>query len=62
MMKKNRLLIDEIDKEIDKEFLNRNLDREKQELIDKLKGIKKEDLFKRKEYTLWERIKKTLGF
>jgi hypothetical protein len=62
MMKKNRLLIDEIDKEIDKEFLNRNLDREKQELIDKLKSIKKEDLFKRKEYTLWERIKKTLGF
>jgi hypothetical protein len=61
-MNKNRQLIDEIDKEIDKEFLNRNLDREKQELINKLKGIKKEDLFKRKEYTLWERIKKTLGF
>jgi len=62
MMNMNKHLIEDIDKEIDKEFVDRNLDKEKQELINKLKGVKKDELFKRKEYTLWERIKKTLGF
>ncbi len=62
MMNMNKHLINDIDKEIDKEFVDRNLDKEKQELINKLKGVKKDELFKRKEYTLWERIKKTLGF
>lgn len=58
----NRQLIDEVEKELNKEFADRNLNKEKEELINKLKSVKKQDLFKRKEYTLWERIKKTLGF
>ena len=61
-MNMNRQLIDEVEKELNKEFADRNLNKEKEELINKLKGVKKQDLFKRKEYTLWERIKKTLGF
>jgi hypothetical protein len=58
----NQHLIDEVEKELNKEFTNRNLDKEKQELINKLKSIKKEELFKKQKYTLWQRIKKTLGF
>ena len=61
-MNMNRQLIDEVEKELNKEFADRNLNKEKEELINKLKSVKKQDLFKRKEYTLWERIKKTLGF
>ena len=61
-MNMNRQLIDEVEKELNKEFADRNLGKEKEELINKLKSVKKQDLFKRKEYTLWERIKKTLGF
>lgn len=55
-------MIDEVEKELNKEFADRNLNKEKEELINRLKGVKKQDLFKRKEYTLWERVKKTLGF
>jgi hypothetical protein len=58
----NQHLIDKVEKELNKEFTNRNLDKEKQELINKLKSIKKEELFKKQKYTLWQRIKKTLGF
>lgn len=58
----NRQLINEVEKELNKEFADRNLNKEKEELINRLKGVKKQDLFKRKEYTLWERVKKTLGF
>ena len=61
-MNTNRQLINEVEKELNKEFADRNLNKEKEELINKLKSVKKQDLFKRKEYTLWERIKKTLGF
>lgn len=61
-MNTNRQLIDEVEKELNKEFADRNLNKEKEELINRLKGVKKQDLFKRKEYTLWERVKKTLGF
>jgi hypothetical protein len=58
----NQHLIDKVEKELNKEFTNRNIDKEKQELINKLKSIKKEELFKKQKYTLWQRIKKTLGF
>jgi hypothetical protein len=61
-MNMNQHLIDKVEKELNKEFTNRNLDKEKQELINKLKSIKKEELFKKQKYTLWQRIKKTLGF
>lgn len=61
-MNTNRQLINEVEKELNKEFADRNLNKEKEELINRLKGVKKQDLFKRKEYTLWERVKKTLGF
>lgn len=61
-MNMNRQLINEVEKELNKEFADRNINKEKEELINKLKGVKKEDLFKRKKYTLWERVKKTLGF
>lgn len=61
-MNMNRQLINEVEKELNKEFADRNLNKEKEELINRLKGVKKQDLFKRKEYTLWERVKKTLGF
>ena len=46
----NRQLIDEVEKELNKEFADRNLNKEKEELINKLKGVKKQDLFKRKKY------------
>lgn len=58
----NQHLIDKVEKELNKEFTNRNIDKEKQELINKLKSVKKEELFKKQKYTLWQRIKKTLGF
>jgi|688.fasta_scaffold128111_5 hypothetical protein len=61
-MNMNQHLIDKVEKELNKEFTNRNIDKEKQELINKLKSIKKEELFKKQKYTLWQRIKKTLGF
>lgn len=50
-----------LDKEFDREFPDRNLDKEKQELIQNLKTIKKEQLFEVKRYTLWQKIRKTLG-
>ena len=41
-----------------------DLDKEKIKLINKIKQIKKEELFKKTEVklTLWQKIKKVLGF
>ncbi len=41
-----------------------DLDKEKNKLIDKIKKIKKEEIFKKTEIklTLWQRIKKVIGF
>ena len=58
----NQHLIDKVEKELNKEFTNRNIDKEKQELINKLKSIKKDEIFKKQKYTLWHIIKKNLGF
>lgn len=53
----------EMEKELDKEFPERDVEKEKQEFINQLKGLKKEDLIpKPEEYTIWKRIKKTIGF
>jgi hypothetical protein len=49
------------DAEFDKDYPDRNLDKEKLEFIQKIKSIKKEQIFEVKKYTLWQRIKKTLG-
>jgi hypothetical protein len=38
------------------------VDNYKQQMINSLKGLKKEDIIKIKQYTLWQRIKKSLGF
>lgn len=48
---KNQLTIDE-----------NNLEKEKLETIDKIKNLKKEELFKKEEkkFTLWSRLKKVL--
>ena len=53
----------EMEKELDKEFPDRDVEKEKQEFINQLKGLKKEDIIPKPEkYTLWKRIKKTIGF
>lgn len=52
-----------MEKELDKEFPDRDVEKEKQEFINQLKGLKKEDIIPKPEkYTLWKRIKKTIGF
>lgn len=59
MMKELELM----EKELDKELPERNTEREKELLIAQLKGLKKEDIITKPEkYTLWKRIKRTIGF
>jgi hypothetical protein len=38
------------------------VDNYKQQMINSIKGLKKEDIIIIKKYTLWQRIKKSLGF
>jgi hypothetical protein len=38
------------------------VDSYKQQMINSIKGLKKEDIIVIKKYTLWKRIKKSLGF
>ena len=38
------------------------VDNYKQQMINSIKGLKKEDIIVIKKYTLWTRIKKSLGF
>ncbi len=38
------------------------VDNYKKQIINSIKGLKKEDIFLIKKYTLWKRIKKSLGF
>lgn len=38
------------------------VDNYKQQMINSIKGLKKEDIIEVKTYTLWQRIKKSLGF
>jgi hypothetical protein len=38
------------------------VDSYKQQMINSIKGLKKEDIIIIKKYTLWQRIKKSLGF
>lgn len=49
------------DSEFDKDYPDRDLDREKMEFIQKIKNVKKEEIFKVKKYTIWQKIIKTLG-
>lgn len=47
----------------DKTLGDRDIDKEKNELISMLKNVKKEDMIsKPKKYTLWSRIMKVMGF
>ena len=53
----------EMEKELDKELPERDVEKEKQLLINQLKVLKKEDIIPKPEkYTLWKRIKRTIGF
>ena len=38
------------------------VDNYKQQMINSIKGLQKEDIIVIKKYTLWQRIKKSLGF
>ena len=38
------------------------VDNYKKQIINSIKGLKKEDIIVIKKYTLWQRIKKSLGF
>jgi hypothetical protein len=38
------------------------VDNYKQQMINSIRGLKKEDIIEVKTYTLWQRIKKSLGF
>jgi hypothetical protein len=60
MSKKQRFDSDWLKKEQakDKVFV----DSYKQQMINSIKGLKKEDIIVIKKYTLWQRIKKSLGF
>ena len=41
---------------------NAFVDNYKQQMINSIRGLKKEDIIEVKTYTLWQRIKKSLGF
>ena len=60
MMKKKSKILKWFDTEIQKDKIE--LDKEKQELINRIKKLKKEDILpvKPKKLTLWERIIKVL--
>jgi len=52
-----------LDKEFDREFPDRNIDKEKLDFINQIKQHKKKEIApKPEDYTLWKRILKTLGF
>lgn len=50
-----------IDSEFDKDFPDRDLDKEKKDFINKIKTIKKDEIFQTKKYSIWTKIKKSLG-
>jgi hypothetical protein len=55
--------IQEMEKELDSEIPERDVEKEKAELIKQLKGLKREDIISKPvEYNLWKRIKRTIGF
>ena len=55
--------IQEMEKELDCEIPERDVEKEKVELIKQLKGLKREDIISKPvEYNLWKRIKRTIGF
>lgn len=55
--------IQEMEKELDSEIPERDVEKEKAELIKQLKGLKREDIISKPvEYSLWKRIKRTIGF
>lgn len=60
MTKKKLKMINWLDKEVQKDKVE--LDREKQELINRIKKLKKEDVLpiKPKKLTIWQRIIKVL--
>ncbi len=60
MTKKKLKMINWLDKEVQKDKIE--LDREKQELINRIKKLKKEDVLpnKPKKLTIWQRIIKVL--
>lgn len=60
MNKKLEFENDRLNKEEAKD--NLFVDNYKQQMINSIKGLKKEDIIKVKTYTLWKRIKKSLGF
>jgi len=50
-----------LNKEIKKDELD--LERDREEFIQQLKAIKKEDMFPKKEkISIWQRLKKVMGF
>jgi hypothetical protein len=59
MMKKS---IKQMEKELDEELPDRDIDKEKLEMISQLKKLKKEEIISKPvKYTLWKRILKTMG-
>ena len=60
MSKKQRFDSDWLKKEQAKD--ESFVDNYKQQMINSIQGLKKEDIIEVKTYTLWQRIKKSLGF
>lgn len=60
MMKKKKYDIEWLGSEIKKDELEINS--YKKELIQSIKNVNKEDLFKEKKVSIWTKIRRTLGF
>jgi len=61
-MKKRTLNeLKQLEKELDDEFVDIDLDKHKYEFINQIKNLNKTEMFEVKKYTIWQRIIKTLG-
>ena len=61
MKKRSLNELKQLEKELDAEFVDIDLDKNKNEFINQIKNLNKTEMFEVKKYTIWQRIKKTLG-
>jgi hypothetical protein len=61
MKKRSLNELKQLEKELDAEFVDIDLDKNKNEFINQIKNLNKTEMFEVKKYTIWQRIRKTLG-
>lgn len=59
--KKTLSELKQLERELDNEFVDIDLDKNKKEFINQIKNLNKTEMFEVKKYTIWQRIRKTLG-